>query len=110
VTSHSDHGQSTSYAHTEREQVQVLNEVLDDENTGEFSSDNDSIFISYYTQFVTPGNHVISDSESDNGNGEQEEENRTIKRSARYVFLTKYRLISHLRRNILWRIWSPVQR
>jgi hypothetical protein len=45
----------------ELEQIQVLNEILDDENTGEFSLDDDSVFDSDYTQLVTLGTHVISD-------------------------------------------------
>jgi hypothetical protein len=31
------------------------------------------VFLSDYTQLVTPGTYVISDSESDNGRDEQEE-------------------------------------
>jgi hypothetical protein len=41
---------SSSHALFEFEQVQVLNEVLDDENVDEFSSDDDSVFDSDYTQ------------------------------------------------------------
>jgi hypothetical protein len=55
------------------EQVQVLNKVLNIENIGEFSSDDDSIFHTDYIQLMTPGTHVISNSESDNGRGKQEE-------------------------------------
>jgi hypothetical protein len=47
---------------TELQQVEVLNAVSGDENIGPFSS-NDSVFDSEYTQLVTPGTHVISDSE-----------------------------------------------
>jgi hypothetical protein len=37
--------------------------------------DDDSVFGSDYIQLVTPGTHVISNSVSDNGSDEQEEEN-----------------------------------
>jgi hypothetical protein len=50
-----------------------LNYTLNDENTGEFSLDNDGVFNSDCTQLVTPGTHMISDSESDTGSDEQEE-------------------------------------
>jgi hypothetical protein len=91
---HSDHGQSINYAHTECEEVRVLV----DKNTGEFSSD-DIIFEGDYKQVVIPGIHVISDSESDNGSGEQEEENKHwIGRIAKHIFLAKYRFISHFGR------------
>jgi hypothetical protein len=43
--------------------MQVLNEVLDAENISECSSYNDSVFGNDYTQLVTPGTHVINDSE-----------------------------------------------
>jgi hypothetical protein len=39
---------------TEVEQIQVLNEVFNDENIGEMSSDGDSIFDSNYIQLATP--------------------------------------------------------
>jgi hypothetical protein len=48
---------STGYVLTELGQVQVLNGVLDNENVGEFSSDDDSVFDSDYTQLVTPSTH-----------------------------------------------------
>jgi hypothetical protein len=48
-------GLSTSHALTELEQMQVLNQDLDDENISEYSWDNDSVFDSDFTQFVTPG-------------------------------------------------------
>jgi hypothetical protein len=51
----------SSHVLLELEQIQVLNEVLDDENTGEFSLDDDSVFDSDCTQLGTPGTHVISD-------------------------------------------------
>jgi hypothetical protein len=34
-------------------QLQVLNEVLDDEDTGEFSLDDNSMFDSDYTRVIT---------------------------------------------------------
>jgi hypothetical protein len=55
-------------------QIEVLNEVLDNEIISEHSSDDDSVFDYDYTQLVTPGTHVISDSESDNGTDERQEE------------------------------------
>jgi hypothetical protein len=55
----------------ELEQIQVLNEVSD-ENIGEYNLDDDSVFDSDYTQLVSPGTHVISDSESDNDTDEQQ--------------------------------------
>lgn len=51
----------------------VLNEVFNDENTGEISSDGDSIFDSDYLRLVTPETHAIGDSEGNNGSDEQEE-------------------------------------
>jgi hypothetical protein len=48
-----------------------LNEVSD-ENVGEYSLDDGSVFGSDCTQLVTPGTHVISDSESDNDSDEEE--------------------------------------
>jgi hypothetical protein len=60
-------GPSRSCALTELEQMQVLNEVLDNENISEYSLDDDIVFDNNYTQLLTPGIHVISDSESDNG-------------------------------------------
>jgi hypothetical protein len=65
-------GPSTSRALMELEQIEVLNEVLDDENISEYSSDDDNVFDNDYTQLVTPGTHVISD--SDNGSDERREE------------------------------------
>jgi hypothetical protein len=56
-------GPLTSRALTEHEQIEVLNKVLDNETISEYSSDNDSVFDYDYTQLVTPGTHVISDSE-----------------------------------------------
>jgi hypothetical protein len=41
-------GLSTSCALMELEQMQILNEVLDSGNIGKFSSDDGSIFDSYY--------------------------------------------------------------
>jgi hypothetical protein len=55
-----------------------LNEVFNDENTGEISSDGDSIFDSDYIQLVTPETHVNSDHESDNGSDEQENINTEL--------------------------------
>jgi hypothetical protein len=43
------------------EEIQVFNDVLDDENIGEFSLNNDNIFDNDYTQSVTPGTHMIGD-------------------------------------------------
>jgi hypothetical protein len=51
---------STTHALTELEQIQVLNE-LSEENIGEYSLDDESVFGSNYRQLVTPGTHVISD-------------------------------------------------
>jgi hypothetical protein len=45
---------STRHVLTEPGQVHVLNGVSDDENIGEFNSDDDSVFDSDYTQLVTP--------------------------------------------------------
>jgi hypothetical protein len=67
-------GPSTSCALTELEQIEVLNEVLDDTIISEYSSDDDSVFDYDHTQLVTPGTHVISDSKSDNGTDERQEE------------------------------------
>jgi hypothetical protein len=50
---------------TEAEQIELLHEILDEESISEYSSDNDSEFDVDYTRLVTPGTHVISDSESD---------------------------------------------
>jgi hypothetical protein len=47
----------------ELKQMQVLNDVVQNENIGDFSLDSDSICDSDYTQLVTPGTHVIVDSE-----------------------------------------------
>jgi hypothetical protein len=52
-------GPSTRCALTELEQGQILNEVLEDESVGEFSSDSGSIFDSNYTQLLTPVTHVM---------------------------------------------------
>jgi hypothetical protein len=49
----------------ELEQMQVLNEVVHNENIGEFSLDNESVCDSDYIQLVTPGTHMIVESESD---------------------------------------------
>jgi hypothetical protein len=69
-----------------------------------------SIIKGDYKQLVIPGTHVINDNESDNGSGEQQDVNKNwIRRSAKLIFIAKYRLISHFRRNILWCLWSPVQ-
>jgi hypothetical protein len=51
---------STSHALTDLESVSVLNEVLNNENIGEFSLDDDGVFDSDYTQLMTPGTHVIA--------------------------------------------------
>lgn len=63
---------------TEVEQVYVLNEVFNDENTGEIISDGDSIFDSNYIRLVTSETHVISDTESSNGSDEQEHINTEL--------------------------------
>jgi hypothetical protein len=42
----------------------------DNENIIEYSSDDDSIFGSAYTQLMTAGTKVVSDSERDNGSEE----------------------------------------
>jgi hypothetical protein len=67
-------GPSASHVLKELEQMQVLNEVSNNENIGEFSSDDDIVFDNGYTKLMTPGSHVISHSESDNSRGEQQEE------------------------------------
>jgi hypothetical protein len=54
-------------------QMQILNEVVHNENSGDFSFDSDSICDSDYTQLVTPGTHVFVDSESDYISDEQQE-------------------------------------
>jgi hypothetical protein len=54
------------------EQKQVLNEVAHNENIGNFSLNNGSICDSDYTQLVTPGTHMIIDSESDYISDEQQ--------------------------------------
>jgi hypothetical protein len=64
-------GPSASCALKAQEQVQVLNEILDYENIGEFSSDDDSFFDNDCTQFVTAGTYVIGDSVHDNGSDQQ---------------------------------------
>jgi hypothetical protein len=46
--------------------MQGLNEVLDNENISEYSSEDESVFDNDSTQLMTPGTHVIRDSESDN--------------------------------------------
>jgi hypothetical protein len=56
----------TSRAFRQLQQMQGLNEVLDNENISEYSSEDDSVFDHDSTQLMTPGTHVISDSESDN--------------------------------------------
>jgi hypothetical protein len=43
--------------------VYILNEVLDNENIGEFGLDGVNDFDCNYTHLVTPGTHVFSDSE-----------------------------------------------
>jgi hypothetical protein len=52
-----------SHALTEVEQTEFLHEILDEESISECSSDNGSVFDIDYTQLVTPGTHVISDSD-----------------------------------------------
>jgi hypothetical protein len=64
----------SSHALTELEQIEVWNEVLDDETISEYRSDDDSLFDYDYTQLMTPGTHMISDCESDNGTDEKQEE------------------------------------
>jgi hypothetical protein len=44
------------------------------ENITEYSSNFDSVFDNDYTQLVTPGTHVISDIENNNGSDEGQEE------------------------------------
>jgi hypothetical protein len=68
-------------------QVQVLNEILDDENIDEFSLADNTSFASVYTQFVTPGTHVISDNESDNSGNEQKENINTGLGGAPFKFV-----------------------
>jgi hypothetical protein len=58
-------GASTSRGLTEVQQVEFLNEILNEDSISEYSSDNDSVFDIDYTQLVTPGTHVISESDSD---------------------------------------------
>jgi hypothetical protein len=55
-----------------------LNKVLYDENIGEFGLDDDSVFDSHNTHLVTPGTHVISDSERNNASDELQEENVNV--------------------------------
>jgi hypothetical protein len=74
-------GPSTSHALTELDQVQALNAVLNNENTGEFNLDDDSVLHSNYTQLVIAGTHVYSNCESGNGSDEQEEENKHMSAS-----------------------------
>lgn len=52
--------------------IQVLNKVLDEENTGEFRLDDDNVFEWLYATGDS-GTYVISDSESNDGSDEQEE-------------------------------------
>jgi hypothetical protein len=47
------------------EQIEYLREILDEESISEYSSDSDSDFDVDYTQLVTPGTHVISESDRD---------------------------------------------
>jgi hypothetical protein len=54
---------STSHRAKELEQIQVLNEVLDNENIGEYNSDNDSVYDCVYIQLVPLRTHMISNSE-----------------------------------------------
>jgi hypothetical protein len=49
----------------EVEQVEYLHEILGDGSSSEYSSDIDNEFDVDYTQLVTPGTHVISESDSD---------------------------------------------
>jgi hypothetical protein len=56
------------------EQTQVLNEILDNENISEYSSNFDSVFNNDYAQLMTPGTLVISDTDNDNGSDEGQEE------------------------------------
>jgi hypothetical protein len=65
---------STSRPLTELDQIQILNEVLEDESISEYSSDDDSVFDIDYTQFVTPGTVVFSDSDCDNGRRGQQDD------------------------------------
>jgi hypothetical protein len=55
---------------TELEQIEVLNEVLDNETISEYGLDDDSVFDYDYTRLVTPGTHMIS--ESDNGSDKRQ--------------------------------------
>jgi hypothetical protein len=52
--------------------------LTDDENIGGFSSGDHIVFDSDYTQLVTPGTHMINDSESDSGSDEQEDKNVNV--------------------------------
>jgi hypothetical protein len=70
-------GPSTSRAPRELEQLHGLNEVLDDENISEYSSDDDNVFDND-TQIMTPETHVSSDSESDNGSEERQKKNVNV--------------------------------
>jgi hypothetical protein len=104
-------GPSISRVLTELQQIEVLNEVLDDETISEYSSDDDSVFDCDYTQLVTPGTLVISDSESDNGTDERQQEIIHIRLGgvcSNFVW-ENYRLISRFTRNILECVWSPVR-
>jgi hypothetical protein len=47
------------------EQVEYLHEILDEESGSEYSSDSDNEFDDDYTQLVTPGTHMISESDND---------------------------------------------
>jgi hypothetical protein len=50
-----------------------LNEILDIENISEYSLNFDSVFDNDYAQLVTPGTHVINDTDNDNGSDEGQE-------------------------------------
>jgi hypothetical protein len=50
----------------------VLNKVSDDEALSDYSSDDDSVFDNDYTQLVSTGTHVTSDSESDSAERQEQ--------------------------------------
>ncbi|XP_023703521.1 piggyBac transposable element-derived protein 4-like [Cryptotermes secundus] len=65
-------GPSTSRALTQVEQTEFLEEILDD-IVSDFSSESDSECDIDYTQLVTPGTHVVSDSDLSDNDETQEE-------------------------------------
>lgn len=66
-------GPSTSSALTQVEQTEFLEEILDDKVVSDFSSESDSECDIDYTQLVTPGTHVVSDSDLSDNDETQEE-------------------------------------